>query len=429
MLVRSLSAFGSSVTLHLLAVVVAVWLAAPWPATMTAGAGRTVTTVIVAPPENSTYPGLNPVAPARDDWTISREDPASALEIGPFDVDVSTIGERARVLFPFVTPGLSLDHFALAPPREARLTLENPFAAARGAQRPGGHAAPPLVMTDAALQALVDKTWSRHGRWAAFKPIAQLVMAHSPDGGRLSDLLRDYGDQNALQPYADTSIRDPRLWAQLGLAADHVSFIAFIRRYASDHPSTRATTELLFLLDRIAEASRDALGVLLDNDPVQDLGWTRAANAKAYQLVARIRWYYKSELDRLGLGSEEAIDAHYDTVRLAILNGIVRTSPNGYRAGDARFLIGAIHWRHRRPEEALRWWRDAALTQSDNHVIASGQIAAALRIAAARQGRDAPAADPILRREIDRILKNHQGRWVSLSYDRLRRFGYRFDTF
>jgi hypothetical protein len=424
---RYLSAFGSSVTLHVLAVALVTWLTVPWPEKNRAVGSRTATTIIVAPPEDSRFPGLNPVAPSRDDWTISREDQASSLEIGPFDVDVSMIAERAHVLFPFVTPGLSLDHFALGPPRDVRMTLENPFAKT-GARRPGSDA-PPLMMADAAVQALVDRTWSRHGRWAAFKPIHQLAVNYSPDSGRLPDLLRDYGDQNSLQPYADTSIRDPRLWAQLGLAADHVSFIAFIRRYASDHPSTRATTELLFLLDRIAEASRDALGVLLDNDPARDLGWTRAANAKAYQLVARIRWYYKSELDRLGLASEEAIDTHYDTVRLAILNGIVRASPNGYRAGDARFLIGAIHWRHRRTDEALKWWGDASLTQSDNHVVASGQIAAAVRAAAARQRRDAAIYDPPLRREIDRILKNHQGRWVSFSYDRLRRFGYRFDTF
>jgi hypothetical protein len=428
MLARYLSAFASSLTLHLLAAALIVLLASPWRATMPSGTSRTVTAVIVAPPDDSRFPGLNPVPPARDDWTISREEQASSLEIGPFDVDVSTISERARVLFPFVTPGLSLDHFALAPPREVRMTLENPFGTAR-ARTPGNDATPPLMMADAALQALVDRTWSRHGRWAAFKPIHQLTVTHSADSGRLPDLLRDYADQNSLQPYADTSIRDPRLWAQLGLAADHVSFIAFIRRYASDHPSTKATTELLLLLDRIAEASRDALGVLLDNDPAQDLGWTRAANTKAYQLVARIRWYYKSELDRLGLVSEEAIDAHYDTVRLAILNGIVRTSPNGYRAGDARFLIGAIHWRHRRAVEALKWWRDVALTQQDNHILAGAEIASALRVAAARQGRDDATNDPPLRREIDRILKNHQGRWVSFSYDRLRRFGYRFDTF
>lgn len=424
---RYVPAFGCSVTLHLLAVALIAWHAVPWPSRHAAVTDRTVT-VIVAPPEDSRFPGLNPVAPARDDWTISREEQASSLAVGPFDVDISTISERARVLFPFVTPGLSLDHFAIAPSRGVHMTLENPFGAASG-RGSTGDAAPPLMMADAALQALVDKTWSRHGRWEAFKPIHQLAVTHSAGAGRLPDLLREYGAQNSLQPYADTSIRDPRLWAQLGLAADHVSFIAFIRRYAAEHPSTRSTTELLFLLDRIAEASRDALGVLLDNDPAVDLAWTRAANPKAYQLVARIRWYYKSELDRLGLESEEAIDAHYDTVRLAILNGVVRTSPDGYRAGDARFLIGAIHWRHRRVEEALKWWGDVSLTQKDNHVLAAGEIAAALRAAAARQGRAGPASDAPLRREIDRILKNHQGRWVSFSYDRLRRFGYRFDTF
>jgi hypothetical protein len=428
MFTRYLSAFGSSAALHLLAVALILLGAAPWPVSLPGGTEQTVTAVIVAPPEDSKFPGLNPVTPARDDWSISREDHAAALQIGPFDVDVSTIAERARVLFPFVTPGLSLDHFALAPPTAVRMTLENPFGAAR-ARRAGGGAAPPLVMADAALQAVVDKTWSRHGRWAAFRPLAKLVEAHNPDSGRLPDLLREYGDQNSLQPYADTSIRDPRLWAQLGLAADHVNFIAFIRRYATENPSTRATTELLFLLDRIAEASRDALGVLLDNDPARDLGWTRAANVKAHQLVARIRWYYKSELDRLGLGSEEAIDAHYDLSRLAILNGIVQASPNGYRAGDARFLIGAIHWRHRRVDEALKWWHDGAVTQNGGHLIAAGQMAAALQTAAGRQGRERAVVDPTLRREIDRILKHHHGRWVSFSYDRLRRFGYRFDTF
>jgi hypothetical protein len=34
-----------------------------------------------------------------------------------------------------------------------------------------------------------------------------------------------------------------------------------------------------------------------------------------------------------------------------------------------------------------------------------------------------------IRLEIDRILKNDLGRWLSFSDDRLRRFGHRFDTF
>jgi mannose/fructose/N-acetylgalactosamine-specific phosphotransferase system component IID len=32
-------------------------------------------------------------------------------------------------------------------------------------------------------------------------------------------------------------------------------------------------------------------------------------------------------------------------------------------------------------------------------------------------------------REIDRILKNENARWLSFSYDRLHRFGYAFDRY
>jgi hypothetical protein len=32
-------------------------------------------------------------------------------------------------------------------------------------------------------------------------------------------------------------------------------------------------------------------------------------------------------------------------------------------------------------------------------------------------------------RNIKYILRNHQGRWLDFSYERLKQFGYRFDTF
>jgi hypothetical protein len=32
-------------------------------------------------------------------------------------------------------------------------------------------------------------------------------------------------------------------------------------------------------------------------------------------------------------------------------------------------------------------------------------------------------------RQITRVLKNESGRWADFSYDRLKRFGYRFDTY
>ena len=110
------------------------------------------------------------------------------------------------------------------------------------------------------------------------------------------------------------------------------------------------------------------------------------------------------------------IDRYYEKSRLAILEGIVRTTPDGYRSNDARFLIGEIYWRQGSIEEALRSWRQIAPDRSDSYFIASSQIAAALR-------------GPKLIEEVNRILRNQHGRWLSFSDDRLRQFGYRFDTF
>jgi hypothetical protein len=413
-------AFAVSFALHLLVVLAVVGLPGPRPALAPVPVvtpSRSVEVFTVAPAEDARFPGLHPLETAQDDWTIKPGDTAAALQIDGFDVDVSKISDRARVLFPFLTPGLSLEVFGLLPRRDVRSRLENPLATR--SRQPGGNA-PALVLGEARMQKLIDKSWSRHERWKAFEPLSKIAQAHTPDAGDLPALLRMHCDQNALQPFRDTRIRDQRLWAQLGLAADHVTFIAFIRQYASEHPSTKATTELLFLLDKLAEANRDALGVMLDNPPERSLGWTRAGSVKAYQLIVRIRWYYEQELNRRGLMSETSIDAFYDTTRLAILEGIVRTTPNGYRADDARFLIGAIYWRQGKLPEALRRWREMALDGQETHRPGAAEITLALR-----SGKP----DFALVREIDRILRTEQRRWVDFSLERLARFGYRFDTF
>ena len=416
---RYVTAFASSLMLHCLAVAVVVWIMSP-------PAGRIVTPdrpmiAFVVQPEDATFPGLNPVETDQRGWTF-RRDKTSPLRIGGLRIDLVRIGDRARVLFPFLTPGLSLDHFLITSPREVRSLLQNPLVGARS--RDASKTVRPLLLGDQALQSLVDQSWARRNRWTAFEPLARLAEAHDPDAGSLPALLRRYGDQNSLQPYTDVATRDPRLWAQLGLAADHVSFIGFIRRYASEHPSTKATTELLFLLDTVAEANRDALHVLLDSDPAEDLGWTRDANRDAYRLVIELRGYYQSELNRRGLTSEETITTHYEKARLAILRGIVRTTPDGYRANDARFRIGAIYWRQHNMDDAVRAWRDIAPDDRDSHAIVNAQLAAALK----RRGDGTPV-DPALHLEIERLLKHEHARWVDFSYDRLRRFGFRFDTF
>src|SRR5713101_2553731 len=63
--------------------------------------------------------------------------------------------------------------------------------------------------------------------------------------------------------------------------------------------------------------------------------------------------------------------------------------------------------------------------RQDTYVIASPQLVLALRNAKYR----GILPDFALVREIERILKNEHGRWVSFSYDRRQRLGYRFDSF
>jgi hypothetical protein len=100
-----------------------------------------------------------------------------------------------------------------------------------------------------------------------------------------------------------------------------------------------------------------------------------------------------------------------------ILAGIAQTSPKGYRADEARYLIGAILWKEFRRKDALRVWRQVSSAPEGAHAAAIEQIRVAVR-----------ASDPD-ERNIGFILTNDEGRWRSFAADRLRRFGYRVDTF
>ena len=273
----------------------------------------------------------------------------------------------------------------------------------------------------------MDKSWSRRDRWTVFQPIARLIEQSGADAGTLPKLLQMYREENWPQPYSDRNIRDPRLWVELELAADHVNFIGFISRYASAHPSTRATTELLLLLDDLAQASQDAFATLMKTDPNEQLDWTRSKNRAAFELVVRLRRYYSSVLERKGLQDVKDLVGHFDTVRLGILSGIVRTTPDGYRLNDARFLIGAIYWRQGKPREALDWWRPMTLDPTDLHADAHRDILRAVSAV------DAGASDEQIERtvgdRVHRALDAERGRWLMFSFDRLRQFGYQFDTF
>lgn len=410
MLARYGGAFGTSMALH---AALAAWFA--WTAALPAfgprAADRPVQIVLLPPAEDSRFPGLKPVEPNLAGT------PADVKGEGDIaGADIERIGGHFQVLFPFVNPGLAVDAFFPSLPSPTRLTFESPYKKAP-ADRPDTKNRR-LTLNAAALQALVDKSWTRARRWHAFDPIRQLTIDGDPHDAALATLLALYRDQNALQPYADGAVRDLRLWAQLGLAADHVDFIGFIRGYAAAHPSTKVTTELLFLLDTLAQANADALAVLVETDQPADLEWTKETHPRAYLLARDIQRYYAPDIVRLGLTSRPAIEAFYDRDRLAILTRILQTTPDGYRADDARFLAGEILWKEGRSEAALRTWREMTEGPSEaTYATVIAQLRAAVR-----------AATPD-KRNIRFILSNQQGRWAAFSDDRLRRFGYRVDTY
>ena len=388
-------------------------------------------TVFAAPRDDGSGPGgLNPVA-ATDVLDLVRPLTSDTVALPAFTMNVGKIAERASLLFPFVTPGLSLSRFAIATERELRETFRDPLAPSPDARDTRGRPRPPLALSDAGIQALIDRVWSRRDRWTPFHEIVALAGAHNPDTGKLPALLHAYQRQNGLQPYVDGSNRDPRLWAELGLAADHVEFIGFISAYASAHPGSKAATELLFLLDQLAQANMDALVTLLDTDPPASLETTREANKDAYDLIVDLRRHYAVQLGRKGLTTTETLKAHYDRVRLNILTGIVRTTPRGYRVNDARFLIGTIHWQAGDLGDALRTWRAMTVDPTDAYAISIGRILDAIT---AETGGDRPGVDSRettrrLTLQINAILRAERGRWIMFSMDRLRQFGFHFDTF
>jgi hypothetical protein len=406
---RRAAALAASAITHLL-IPLAAWLAAPARRPPSARrADASIRVFVVQPVEAPRFPGLQPS-------DASHERPAASsglqsLRLGQLDIDLGKIASHADVLFPALTPGLALDSFF---PSADRLTFPGVPTAASG--RSSKMPASPLVLDDRGVQSVVDQSWARRDRWRAFQVIAELLDTHVP-GGSLPQMLREHRRQNALQPYRDRESRDPRLWIQLSLAADHVSLIGFIRTYAAAHPSTGEAAELLLLLDTLVQAEQDVLHLLFATDPAADLELTRTVNPAAYVLLARIRERYRTELARRGLRTNAQVDAYYDQVRQSILGRIIASAATASATEDARFLSGAIQWRAGRRAEAVNTWR-ALRGQSDGVYAVS---CAALR---AVMGHD-----PLDNRAVTRILDVEEDRWLTLSYERLRHFGYRLDTY
>lgn len=405
-----INALAASAAIHVLVV---VWLAGlPLPQG-DLPAERQVDVVILPPPaEDAAFPGLKPLERSSAEPVPGDLGPAKSLA----GADLARIAAHIDVLFPFVVPGLAIEAFFPAVGAPATLIFENPYR--RGASRAPAPSGRPLPLDEATLQKVVDKAWSRGERWKSFSDIREYIDRYSADDRSLARLIGWYRERNALQPYADGDIRDLRLWAQLGLAADHVAFIRYIREYTAAHPSSKVTTELLFLLDTLAQANQDALATLIETDQQDDLLWTRVNHPRAYLLARQIQDAYGRKLATRGLVTRPAVDEFYERGRLALLTGIARTTPNGYRANDAKFLIGSILWKQGQHDNALRAWREIA-----------APIEESADAAAVSQIRTAVLSGKADARNIDFILANVQGRWLAFSDDRLRKFGYRFDTY
>lgn len=415
---------GGSIFIHAAIVLIAIW---PFAALLTssnpAGAANAaaekpapkpdIIELIPVPPEAIARKDANDGFPPNLGLDLDDNTPHDAA----FSYKIGKIVDRASTLYPFLTQTLKLESQKTSSRLGKSVTYR--FESDRPPRTP-------LHLTESELQTIIDKAWSRRHRWDPFQPIAKLAEAHEANDGQLPLLLREYVEQNGLQLYADNDTRDGRLWVQLGLAADHLDFINFITQYTRDNVGTKASIELLFLLEKLAEASLDALVTLMDIDRHRDLGWTMRTHRFAYAAIATLQEHYKTRLAQMRLTSRDDLTAHYDRVRLTILQTILDGTPDGYRAADARFLMGAILWKRGQVVDAEKIWRAMQVDTSDpgdSYAEAATRILTELRMWDAPQNGNADA------QRIDRILSAEQGLWLVRSYERLRKFGYRFNTF
>jgi hypothetical protein len=371
--------------------------------------------VVMVPPPASLPPPALVVSSGPALEAVDAMPPSTAFTTADgFSYDTSRIRLRREVLFPFLTGRLPFLDELRAASDAARQRLPNPLGAS-GRRR--SRERPPLELGLAQREALVDALWSRRDRWPSLATIVDLTGRHDPDEGELPLVVRGHVERNLLQPYVESTVPDPRFWVMLGLAADHLDVIQFVGRFAQQHPSSRTTTELLFLLDELAEANRAALELLIQTD-IATLGRTAASSPQDVQLAWQLQRGYETWTRERGLDQAKTLDAHYDSMRLSILTAIIDTSPDGYGAADARFLAGRLLWDRSDIEGAVRMWRGMATDERTTYAGVRAGIGAAL-------GRDG-SVDVL---PIVRALGAERGRWIRDSTDRLTRFGFTPQTF
>lgn len=347
-------------------------------------------------------------APPAAAATVTRR---PALELSGIEVDLDKLSASPAEIFPFVLLG-PLTLGAAADADRRRQPLRNPLTGSAG--RPH----PPLRLSDSALQAIVDRAWSRRERWAPFRPIADLIDAHDGDAGRAADLLRAYTDQNLLQPYYDGDTIDARYWTMLGLAADHGAFVEKVTAYLHERPGTKVATELVFLLDELVQGSLDTLLTVVSSDPASALRRSASEQPAAYARAQALHAETRDWLRGLGLDTPDAMRRRLEAVRLGLLASIVERSPAGYRVADAHYLAGVIYFERRERDAAYAAWMAAVTGPDDLYSKALLDIRAAFPLAPDRRVSAVVAA-----------LGAEHGRWLTFSERRLHRFGYRAETF
>ena len=397
-----------SAPLHLVAVALCVWSASKAIASLSSD-GATITVTYGSIPSDPDSSPQDLLLPGGDD---SEATPPRRLDVAGFQFDIERIRSRREALFPFLTADLMFLDPSAPQTRGVARSFVNIFGFLGRLPE-----ATPLVMSDAAVQQMIDDAWSRRGRWSTFKPIARMLEAHDANHGRAADLVRAYVDQNILQLFCEGRTKDPALWGVLENAADHTDFIDFVRTFGRQRPSSRTMTELLFLLDELAQASRDALLMLMALDLHPELQETARVRPDAYELAVTLQRDYGAWLTAHGLTSAAAIQARYDDLRLRLLTAIVETTPDGYRGGDARFLAGEICFRRGEVAHAMRWWRGILVEPASAHADLATQLLTAIGAADVRT------------MDIKRVLGTASGRARVQMIDRMRRFGHTCDTF
>ena len=419
---RRVAGFAFALVLHLSTVALLVWLSMPTPSR---GATDPQAAMPAAPQTPET---VRPPTPG------SREDEARAeidrylpkppdVRVWGFTFDLRKVRARWSALFPFVTAPPHFDMDAQA--RRAAASRGFVFVDPDRVPAAEAEAKPALNMSPAAIQRLVDRTWSRRERWSRFATFVNLANAYHPDDGRLPAVIRAYVAQNMLQPYEEMSLPDPSRWAMLVLAADDHDYLDFVAGYVADHPGTRGATEMLFLVDALMQGSSDTLGSLLRTRPRRDLQWTYQENPDAFWLFDSLREYYGDVLDKRGLKGAGDVARYYEDRRLDLLATLLRQTPAGYRAGDARFVIGQIHWTRGDRRAAIREWRQIRAASDDASVATYAAILKALE----RLPGGVEEPDASTRARIDAALDAERRSWASFQFDRLRQFGHGPYTF